>query len=371
MVTEPPEGRGVPIPHALDAADCPGMSMAGGSGVDPRELVVDAPTQFVDARADTHRPRRRTPAILARSAPSDAILLAAVTLWALNYSVVKFGIREFEPLALPVFRFGVAGLALLIVLRLRERSIGVRRRDLARLAVAGFFGVTLSQISFVYALTFTTASDNALLGATAPIVTAVLATLVGLERSGRRHWTAAVFGLAGVVLIVVGSPGAMVFGSGLLGDGLAFGNVLVSSISAILVVPLLTRYSVYRVLTYEMLLGTGILLPIALPSLLAQDFSRVTTGGWVALAYMILATGIVTNLLYFTAMGRIGASRAAIYQYLQSFLGVLFAVQLLGEGVGFVQLVGGAIVVASVILSRSSKVPRDVAVGGETQPSEA
>lgn len=354
----PPDGTMIPIPNAIDVPDSPGSSIAAGPGVTTREPEGTSPALFVDARPEAHWPLRRTPANLVRGAPSDVILLAAMTLWALNYSVVKFGIREFEALALPVFRFGAAGLVLLIILRLREGTIGVHRADLARLAVAGFFGVTLSQVSFVYALTFTTASDNALLGATAPIVTAVLATLVGLERSGRRHWTAAVFGLAGVVLIVVGSPGVLLFGSGLLGDALAFGNVLVSSTSAILVVPLLTRYSVYRVLTYEMLLGTAILLPIALPSLLAQDFSRVTTEGWAALGYMILATGIVTNLLYFTAMGRIGAPRAAIYQYLQSFLGVLFAILLLGEGVGVVQLVGGAIVVASVILSRSRKVAR-------------
>ena len=341
--------EGILIRRDLDSDDCPDLAAVGRPGVEVHHLVGDAAAHSVDAHGETRRHRR---AIRRRSAPSDGILLAAVTLWALNYSVVKFGIQEFEPLALPVFRFGAAGLVLLVILRMREGTIGVRRGDLARLAAAGFFGVTLSQVSFVYALTFTTASDNALLGATAPIVTAVLATLVGLERSGRRHWLAAFFGLAGVVLIVVGSPGAMVFGSGLLGDALAFGNVLVSSISAILVVPLLTRYSVNRILTFEMLLGTVILLPIALPSMVAQDYSRITTEGWAALAYMIVASGIVTNLLYFTAMGRVGPSRAAIYQYLQSFLGVLFAVQLLGEGVGLVQLVGGAIVVASVILSR-------------------
>jgi len=349
-MVQPPDAILVPIPDAAPHATPRDPSVARGPGS--------------DGPKPGRPPAGRSPASLVRGAPSDLILFAAVSLWALNYSVVKFGITEFEPLALPVFRFGVAGLVLLIILRLREGTIGVDRADLARLAVAGFLGVTLSQVSFVYALKFTTASDNALLGATAPIVTAVLATLVGLERSGRRHWTAAVFGLAGVVLIVVGSPGAVLFGSGLLGDALAFGNVLVSSASAIVVVPLLTRYSVYRVLTYEMLLGTVILLPIALPSLVLQDFSRVSTEGWAALGYMILATGIITNLLYFTAMGRIGASRAAIYQYLQAFLGVLFAILLLGEGVGIVQLIGGAIVVASVILSRS---PR--AVAGHVPPS--
>ena len=207
------------------------------------------------------------------------ILLAAVTLWALNYSVMKYGISQIQPLALPVVRFGTAGLILLVVLRIHEGSVGVRRGDLPRLAIAGFFGVTLSQISFVFALTYTTASDNALIGATAPIVTVVIATIIGLERSGRRHWLAVLIGLIGVVLIVVGGSATGLFQSGLLGDALAFGNVLASSISAILIVPLLVRYSVYRILTYEMLIGTVLLLPLALPSIMAQDFTHVTIGG--------------------------------------------------------------------------------------------
>ena len=281
--------------------------------------------------------------------------MVAVALWALSYTVVKFALREFEPLVLPVFRFGIAGLVLLIILRLREGTIGVRREDLVRLAVAGFFGVTLTQLTYVYALTFATASDNALIGATSPIVTAVLATIVGLERSGRRYWTAAVIGLVGVILIVVGNPGGFRLGAGLLGDVLAFATVVTAAVSALLILPLLTRYSVYRVLTFELLLGTAMLVPIALPQFLAQDFSSITHETWAALVYLILATGVLTNLLYVTAMGRIGASRAAIYRYLQSFLGVLFAVILLGEQVTAMQMIGGAIVVASVLLSRSSR----------------
>jgi drug/metabolite transporter (DMT)-like permease len=111
-----------------------------------------------------------------------------------------------------------------------------------------------------------------------------------------------------------------------------------------------------------MLIGTVILLPIALPSIIAQDFGHVTLGGWAALGYAILLTGLVTNLLYFTAVGRIGASRAAVYQYVQAFLGVLFAVVLLGEEVTPVQLAGGAIVVGGVILARSTRgAPRPAA----------
>lgn len=355
-IDRPPGEVATPIPHDPEVATDvgPPTEMPGLDTSAPALGPVGPPPPATPGSGAT-RPRRLAAATSLRGAPSDVILLIAVALWALSYTVVKFALREFQPLVLPVFRFGVAGLVLLIILRFREGAIGVRREDLARLAVAGFFGVTLTQLTYVYALTFATASDNALIGATAPIVTAVLATIVGLERSGRRYWTAAVIGLVGVVLIVVGSPGGFRLGSGLLGDVLAFATVVTAAVSALLILPLLTRYSVYRVLTYELLLGTAMLVPIALPQLLTQDFSSITRETWAALVYLILATGVLTNLLYVTAMGRIGASRAAIYRYLQSFLGVLFAVLLLGEQVTAIQMIGGAIVVASVMLSRSSR----------------
>lgn len=290
----------------------------------------------------------------AEAAPSaDLILLTAITLWALNYSAVKFGVSQLAPLAFPVIRFGLSGLFLLLVLRLREGSIGVRREDLPLLALTGILGITLSQIFFVFALTDTGATDMALLGATGPIATALLATAVGIERLGRRHWAALGISLAGTMLIVFGSPSASVGGTGLLGDMLALGNVLVSSASAIPLVPLLRRYSPLRILTYEMLLGVVVLLPFAAPALLTEDYASVSTAGWAALAYAAIGAGIATNLLYFTGIGRVGPSRAAVFQYLQSFLGVIFAVLLLGEQVAVVQLAGGAIVIGGVMLSRA------------------
>jgi drug/metabolite transporter (DMT)-like permease len=290
----------------------------------------------------------------ASPASADLLLLTAVTLWGLNFSIVKFGLSEIAPLAFPVFRFGLGGIALLIILRLREGSIGVRREDLPLLVLVGFFGITLSQISFVFALTNTSASDTALVMATAPIVTALLAAAVGLERMGRRHWIAVSIGLVGLVLVVAGGASGVRLGSNLLGDGLALTNVVVSSISALPILPLLRRYSAHRILTYEMLIGTAILLPFAVPGLVAQNYAGVTLAGWGSLAYAVVFSGIVTNLLYFTAIGRVGPSRAAVYQYLQSFLAVLFAVILLGEHVSLVQLLGGIVVVGSIVFGRSA-----------------
>jgi hypothetical protein len=41
--------------------------------------------------------------------------------------------------------------------------------------------------------------------------------------------------------------------------------------------------------------------------LVCQDYAQVTFAGWGALAYAAVFSGIVTNLLYFTAIGRVGS----------------------------------------------------------------
>lgn len=288
-----------------------------------------------------------------RESSADILLLVAVSLWSANFAIVKFGVGEFNPLAFPLLRFGFGGLAMMAIVRWREGTLRVARSDLPLLVATAVLGITLNQICFVYALTSTNASDVALLGATGPIITALLATAVGLERLGRRHWASVSIGLIGVVLIVGGGAHGGPGSSSLLGDGLALGATLFSSASVIPIRSLLRRYSAWRILAFEMVVGSLLLLPVALPSLGSQDFGRVSAAGWGALAYAVVLTGVVTNLLYFTSIGRVGPSRAAVFGYLQSFLGVLFAVVLLGERVAPIQIAGGIVVIGSVILSRS------------------
>jgi drug/metabolite transporter (DMT)-like permease len=298
-------------------------------------------------------------AAAAESAPvpsADLLLLVPVTLWALSYAVIKLGVSEISPLAFPVLRFGPGGLVMAAVLYWREGTLRVARADLPLLLLTAVLGISLNQLCFVYSLTDTGASDVALLGATGPLITALLATAVGLERLGHRHWLGALVGLGGVVLIVGGGADAGFGRSPLLGDALALGTTLCACGAALPILPLLRRYSALRVLTFQMLVGSLLLLPLALPSLLTLDYGRVTLAGWSSLAYSVVLAGVLPNLLLIIGIGRVGPSRAAMFGYLQSFLGVLFAVALLGERVTLWQVAGGFVVIGSVVMSRSRTV---------------
>jgi len=307
----------------------------------------------------------------ARGDGADLVLLAAISIWALNFTVMKVGIGAISPLAFPVLRYGIGAVVMALVVRRREGSLRFARRDAGLFLIAGVLGITVNQICVVFALDLTTAANVALLSATQPIFTAVIATAVGDEILGRRHWLAVVLGMVGVVLIVDGGAGTSAGtsvaassapggGTGLpLGELLALGVSLTAAASWVTIRRLVSRYSPYRILSAQMIIGTGFLLPVAAPSLVAEDYGSVPLVGWAALAYSAILAGVVTNLLYYAGVRRVGASRAAVYQYLQSFLGVALAVVLLQEPFGLLQAVGGLVVVASVVLSRQD--PRRLA----------
>jgi len=271
---------------------------------------------------------------LPRSTPApdrraDLVLLTAISIWALNFTAMKVGIAEIGPLPFPVLRYGIGAVVMALVVLRREASLRFGRRDLGLLLVAGALGVTLNQLCVVYALQLTTATNVSLLTATQPIFTAVIATIVGDEILGRRHWSAVVLGMAGVALIVEGGSNeparsvAAPSGALPIGEILALGVSLTAAASWVAIRRLLATYSPFRILTAQMAIGTALLLPIAAPALVAQDYREVTPLAWGTLAYSALLAGVVTNLLYYVGVRRVGASRAAVYQYLQSFLGVV------------------------------------------------
>jgi hypothetical protein len=62
--------------------------------------------------------------------------------------------------------------------------------------------------------------------------------------------------------------------------------------------------------------------------------------------------GGLGNLLWFTLIDRVGPGRAGIYLHLQPFLGALFAVLVISETLKPVQVAGGAVVGAGIVLAR-------------------
>jgi drug/metabolite transporter (DMT)-like permease len=111
------------------------------------------------------------------------------------------------------------------------------------------------------------------------------------------------------------------------------------------------RYSPFRISSLVLLLGWIPLALTGLPQTTAQSF-HFGTLVWVAFGFAVVGPLFLTNLLWFTAINRVGPSRASLFSNLQPAFGVGFALVLLGEHLTRWEVVGGVIILAAVAAER-------------------
>jgi drug/metabolite transporter (DMT)-like permease len=279
---------------------------------------------------------------------ADLMLLGTVSLWALNFTVSKYILDEgFRPLAYSAVRYGCAALIFVAITLVWERSLRIGRRH-ALLMAACTALLFANQLSFVYALKFTTATTVALLFGTLPIFTAILASGWGVERLSVRFWTAALLSFAGVALVAVGSGGGL--SANLKGDALAVAGAVTWAGYSVAIAPLMRRYSPFRL---SALFLAAVTLPLALvgsQQLGAQsfDFGALV---WLGFAFAVLGPLVTTNFLWFTAIDRVGPSRASLFANLQPFLAAIIALLLLSEHITTLEVVGGLAIGGGIVLA--------------------
>jgi len=276
------------------------------------------------------------------------MLLGTVSLWALNFTVSKYILDHgFHPLAYSAVRYACAALIFAGITLAWEGSLRVERSDLPLIA-----GSTLvlfaNQLAFVYALDFTTATTVALLFGTLPIWTALIARGSGLERHSARFWLAAGLSFAGVALVAIGSGGNL--SADLKGDGLAVLGAATWAAYSVAISPLMRRYSPYRLSAIFLLAVTVALFAAGSHQLAHQSFDFPALV-WIGFAFAVLGPLVTTNLLWFTAIDRVGPSRASLFANLQPFLAAIVALLLLHEKITMVQVAGGLAIAAGIVLS--------------------
>ena len=273
----------------------------------------------------------------------DLMLFGTVLLWALNSTVTRYVLTHgFQPLAYATIRYAAATALFWVFTYWRERSFRIARRDLRYVAIAGL-AVYVNQICFVYSVDKTSAATVTLFLATTPIFIGIVASVVGLERLSRTFWIATAVSVVGVAFVASGSGG---FSGNVGGDGLAVLTAATWGCYSVAIAPLMRRYSPFRISSLVLLLGW---VPLAITGAGQTAGQHFQFGAlmWFAMGFAVIGPLFLTNLLWFTAISRVGPSRASLFSNLQPVFGVAFALALLGEHQTRWEVLGGAIILGA------------------------
>ena len=289
-----------------------------------------------------------------RRSAAEAMLVGTVTLWAFNFTVSKYILdKGFHPLAYSSVRYAAAALIFFAFTIAIEGTVRLARTDVV-LAAFATFALLLNQLCFIYSLRFTTATTVALLFGTLPIFTALVARGTGIERQALRFWLAALLSFGGVALVAVGSGGKL--SADLKGDALALGGAATWAAYSVAIAPLMRRYTPFRLSSVFLLAVTVLLFAIGSPKLAHQSFDFPALV-WIGFTFAVLGPLVTTNLLWFTAIDRVGPSRASLFANLQPFLAAIVALIVLSERITSLQVVGGLALAAGIVLAPRVRPP--------------
>jgi drug/metabolite transporter (DMT)-like permease len=272
--------------------------------------------------------------------------------WTANFLISKVALREFPaPL--------VAGLRILVafgcVLPVYCWKVHGRdqwtRRDLPMLLLLGVVGVGINQCLFILGLSRTSVAHSAIMISMSPVWVLLFSALRGLERITVRKVAGLSAAFAGAVLLALErSPGGGA-GPALLGDVLTLLASMAFAAYTVMSKEVNHRFGVFTVNTFLFGAGSAVLFPLVVWEGWSFEFSKVSTVGWLALAYMGVFPSFVCYLIFYHALGYVTASRLTMLAYVQPVAATLFGVVLLGEGVTAALVAGGAAILSGVYLA--------------------
>jgi drug/metabolite transporter (DMT)-like permease len=291
------------------------------------------------------------PTARARHLAELAVLLVMLT-WGANVVAVKSAISEVPPILFAFTRFAAAFLILLAILRWREGSVGLPRRDVVPMLLLGLAGFGLYQDLWATALGNTTAANSALITAATPVSTMLLCAAVGTDTLSRAKVLGASIAFSGAVGVVVATHGIGFTGAS-LGDLMTFVATLCWAVYVAFGTPVLRRHSPLRVSTWAMGFGSLAMLPLAVWQAATFDPSHIHAGTVGLFLYCTLLPAAAANVVMFEAVKVLGPTRAMLFQFLVPAFAVAMAAVFLGESIVVGQLFGGLVIVAGILVSRS------------------
>jgi len=288
-------------------------------------------------------------------------LILTMLIWGAAWPVGRLLAEGLPTVSIAVIRYVIVVPVLLLILRLREGAIHIRREWIPTLVLLGLLSTTLYQIFFLYGVKYAAASDDSIVIGASPVMIGVLASVYAQERLTRWKILGLLVGLSGVVLIGFLSPNP-----GVLNRPLGLRLVFFGALSYALYTILLRRFvkktnsnqdgvhvSSLSINSWMAVFGLLFLAPF---TIVEQPWNYAwSRDSWIGILYLALLSTIVGYYLYIEGVTKIGAGRASVFSNLVPVFGVLTGALILQEAVSIWTVVSLALIMTGVYLVNAKR----------------
>ena len=244
----------------------------------------------------------------------------------------RFVVDQTGPTSLALLRYVIGFCCLLPVVWLSAGPVRFARRDVLPIAGLGItqFGILIALLN--YGLRFIPSARAALIFATFPLLTMVLAVALGHERLTLPKILGVLLTIAGVGLALgekaLQGGGAQEW----VGELAVFASASSGAVCSVLYRPYLRKYPALPVSAFAMLASVGFLAILAAGEGFFVSPPRFTPGGWLAIVFIGLSSG-VGYYLWLWALGHAPATQVTVFLALSPVTAAALGALFLGEAI--------------------------------------
>ena len=303
------------------------------------------------------------------------VLLAALGLfWGLNWPAIKISVAE-----IPVWWFrsisvGAGAVGILAIAAMTAPSIWPRRRELPQMLACMIFAVLGWHLGTGFGVALMPAGRAAIIAYMMPVFAALLAVPVLKEPLTPTKIIGLMLGVAGLAVLM--GPDIIKLQKAPLGVLFMLGAAVSWAAGTVL-------FKMYRwdspitvLIGWQFLAGFVVMTPIAILLQPFPDIAALKTETWAAMIYLIALPMIFCQWAYLKVVSLFPAGIAAIGTLAVPIVGVFSSALILGEPVGWREILAMALIIAALVvvmilpaLRASAQRRRDRTAGSTEQAS--
>jgi drug/metabolite transporter (DMT)-like permease len=277
-----------------------------------------------------------------------AWLTFCVMVWGSNFVFGKMLVQDFSPALLTMLRLLFIVLFLIGLSSYKKHFKRINKSNLLAVLFLGIIGVFINQWSFFVGLQTADPTTSALILATTPILTSVLAAIFLKEKLTIRMLLGSVVAIIGIYFVVAkGDLSSLHIDKGLLWIVL---TMITFAIMIIMTRLLSHKIDPLTITLYSNVVGLIVSIPfVFLLDTPLQISSKISDWSFL-IGTAVVVHGIAT-LIWNNNIRHVDASKASILSNLEPFVAMLMGLILLYKPITGAELLGSLFIVGGVVLS--------------------
>jgi Predicted permeases len=203
----------------------------------------------------------------------------------------------------------------------------IEKKDIWKVAVASFLGLFMTQLSFLFAITKTTAIDASIMCTLSPIMTLVISAVVIKERITWSGILGIILSLIGVLILIFncvsirsGADSTSIWGI----LGMVVNNLCFASYVGIFK-PVIQKYSVVTFMKWMFLFSSLMALPFSFGAFKASNLGAVSMDVVWQVLFVVVAATFIAYFLIPIGQKRLRPVVVCMYTYVQPVIAMIIA----------------------------------------------